>query len=329
VLDYKTQPVLEILDQALVLFRQVQDEFGVTRSLMTMGQVYEGISERGLASRYYLESLQKFRQAGDQRGVAYLNHRLGWLAKWYGDLGVAEAHFEESLAIGRQFGAYNMVYNLLGLGECAYRRGKYAQAIQYLGEANLLNSRMGNREIEVCILYALGNIERLEGNYGNAREMLSQALALSQEYGLIKDSQLTLGYLAKVDCSLGNYHQAALRMEQALKTRANMDTYQEIYLENLEAIIIYAFAVQKNSRAAQLWGAVEAYRQSKEMVRYPVDAAEIEPIRQGLQARLGEEGFAEAYAQGQSLTLEQAVRQAQEMLGKVKSDTALPASDGA
>jgi tetratricopeptide (TPR) repeat protein len=184
---------------------------------------------------------------------------------------------------------------------------------------------MGNREIEVCILYALGNIERLEGNYGNAREMLSQALALSQEYGLIKDTQLTLGYLAKVDCSLGNYHQATLRMEQALKTRANMDTYQEIYLENLEAIIIYAFAVQKDSQAAQLWGAVEAYRERQEMVRYPVDTAEIEPIRQGLQDRLGEENFAEAYAQGQSLTLEQAVSRAEGMLAALKSDAVQPA----
>jgi hypothetical protein len=61
------------------------------------------------------------------------------------------------------------------------------------------------------------------------------------------------------------------------------------------------------------------------MVRYPVDTAEIEPIRQGLQDRLGEENFAEAYAQGQSLTLEQAVSRAEGMLAALKSDAVQPA----
>jgi non-specific serine/threonine protein kinase len=306
---------LEYLEKALDLYRQLGDDRGIAGTLLELGDLT--LSDHKLARRYYQECLQKMRQVGDQNALIMALQSLGEIAFQVDDPDTANLYFEEALAIARQTRNIRWeAHTLLRLGLVALRLGKNEEARQYLAQAYPLYMRMSPPLEKIWYHADMGYLERCEGNYLQAIDQLNQALALSEEYRFRSRPGFILDQMGRVECDLGNYRQAAGWLEEALyvPSRYDVDT-----LRILETTVSLAFKVNRNAEAVLLLGGVEVYRQNQELRRYPVEVAEIEPMRQGLQRRLGEDDFAEAYAQGQSLTLEEVVKVAREMLAALKS----------
>ena len=314
-----SQLALEMLERALAYYRDLKDDWGIAHCLYALGIVYEVLlSDREMAAHYHRESLQICRQAGYQRGTALAINNLGNIAFDEGDLETAQKCYEESLMISRQTGAHSSIASILcNLGNVVLRDGKTVEARQLFEESIFINKKVGYFDVEYDNLWSMGNLERLEGRCLLARERLNQALQVCKEYEMKHHIGPLLADLGKVECTLGNHVEAAALLADALQSISASTAADVDLLDALEAVIGLIYDHQLDDRATRLLGAVDGLRVSRHLRRYPIYQTEIEPIQQGLLNRLGEAGFAAAYNQGQALTLEEAVKEAQDVLSRL------------
>ena len=80
----------------------------------------------------------------------------------------------------------------------------------------------------------------------------------------------------------------------------------------LSAYVILASAQRKPDKAARLGGAMEKQIPSIRLEMSPAERAEYDTAVAATRAALGEEAFAAAWAEGQAMTMEQAIEYALE-----------------
>src|SRR5205085_7497836 len=128
--------------------------------------------------------------------------------------------------------------------------------------------------------------------------------ALSREIGYRHGIAEALCLLGRMAASLGDYAAARARCEESLVIGSEVGNNLNIavYLEGLANVV----AVQGECLwATRLWGAAEALREAMGAPIPPVYRAEYERAVATARSRLGEKSFTDAWAEGQSLTLEQ------------------------
>ena len=316
-----TQSALVSLEQALALYRNLEDDWGIARCAFHLGGIYHyDLSDRESANHYYQESLQKFRLINNQLGISRVTNSLGDLAFDEGDLENAIKYYEASLKIFKRLGILtNVAIGFYNLGQVALFIGKTTEARKLIEESILMNTKYGVQDFIMWSYLGIGILERIEGEYLLAREKLNQALLLGRESEYKIYIGPILAELGKVECALGNYTQSAALLAEALREISTTSKYDLYILQALESVINLLIKFQVNGKAAQLLGAVDGYRERQGLRRLPITQAEIEPIRQILQAHLVGGGFATNYEQGRSLTLEETVQQAQDMLSRLKT----------
>ena len=129
---------------------------------------------------------------------------------------------------------------------------------------------------------------------------------MSHEIGHRWREAITLGNLAAIEQRLGNYDQAeALLLKE-------LELTQKIKLNFLMVLSIPllagpAVARGEFRRAARLLGASEAILESMGVRLFPVDQLEVDRYKVALREQLDEKTYAVAWAEGKTMTLEQAV----------------------
>jgi tetratricopeptide (TPR) repeat protein len=110
-------------------------------------------NDRQQATRHQREALDLYRQIGDAWGVAVACNNLGQMAMEAGRLAEAQPLFEESVALYRQLGMSTGLTNTLSnLGQISYLRGEWACAAQHWHEALTLARDRGDVPIGLEIL---------------------------------------------------------------------------------------------------------------------------------------------------------------------------------
>ncbi|MCL6650503.1 MAG: tetratricopeptide repeat protein, partial [Chloroflexi bacterium] len=188
----------------------------------------------------------------------------------------ARAWFEESLRLAREIDDRRGVANALhSLGQLAGNHGETALARSLL-EESLTHFRELNERLSIGMaLIRLGRIAAQEASYGEARALLSE---WASDVPLL---------------------QARSRGWHRLTTT-----------EALEAFADLAAREGSAARAARLSGAAEAIRESVGSPLPPGERPLYEAHLDALRAALGKRAFAAAWAEGRSLTLEQAIEYA-------------------
>ena len=244
--------------------------------------------------RLHEESLAIRRELGDRQGVAASLNNMGNVAFGQGDYETARALFEESLNIDRERGSKEgLPAPLNNLGLVAYYQGDYAAAYTLFEEALTITRELGNRTGEAINLDNLGSVLKAQGDYAAARKLHERSLLLKQELG---DK---LGIAESLEAF------AALAMPQGTTRTPEQTTANDPSAPTQDSLSSLLWSVR-------LLGAAEALR---EKIGTPMSPGEREGHHRDtaiVREALGEAAFKAAWAEGQSLSVEQAVAHALE-----------------
>jgi predicted ATPase/DNA-binding CsgD family transcriptional regulator len=259
------------------------------------------------AARPLLEESERLcRISGRTWELAWLLRKLGYLASREGDLAWAATYAREGLALARELGDKSLIATtLLTLGDIAVSQGDLAQAVALDQEGLALARELGNKSLISIAVQNLGYLAALQGNLTQTLVRAQEGLALARELGdksLIASTLHTLGYLAALQNDLS---QASMRYQEGLSVAQEIgyEKYIGLHLVGLAAV---ATAEGLSWRAARLFGAAGRILDI-DVDMNATERADYERAVERVRNNLGEQAFTAAWAEGGTMTPEQAL----------------------
>jgi len=265
------------------------------------------------ARAFHEESLALRRVLKDSWGVAGSLHDLGNVAALGGDTFAAKRFFEESLALKRALGdKRGLAASLNNLGNVLLRQGEEAAARALCEESAAVRRALGDKQGLAVSLSNLGNIVRKQGDNDAARGFYEESLAIRRELGDKQGIAIATNNLGLVAQSQGDYSFALLLFQESLSLEQELGDKSGI-AHSLEAFANLAVAQRQPRKAARFWGAAERLRETIGAPLPPFERTEYERDVASAQAQLSKEAFATAWAEGRTMSLEEAVTFALEL----------------
>jgi predicted ATPase len=285
---------------------------GATRAradvLWRLGWVLAGLGDHAAGQVRMADGLRIFQQLGDRRASARVLIRLGWVARERGDGAAARRPLEEGVAIFRELGDKpGIADGLVTLGEVAVMQEDVGWATSLLEEGLALWQEQESRDGIGWALNHLGHVAQIQGKYQQATALLEESLSMFRQLGErndgVAEALQSLGEtaLAQGKAVLATKHQTkALALFRDIGDPSRMAWC-------LAGLAGAAAVNEEPERAAWLWGAAEALRQSIGAREAPASHATRERLMATAREQLGETDFAAAWAEGQTMTPEQAI----------------------
>ncbi len=258
------------------------------------------------------ESLAIRRELGNKGGIAASLNNLGLVASDQGDYGGARVLHQESLAIARELADKSgIAASLNNLGLVAAEQGDYGGARVLYEESLTIQRALGDKSGIALSLLNLGLVAKDEGDYGGARVLCEESLAIQRELGDKGGIALSLNNLGSVVLKQGDYGGARVLYEESLTIARELGA-KEVIAYGLEAFASVAIHETDEERGARLWGAAAALRETIGSPLSPADREKQGREMTAVRERMGADAFAEAWAQGRAMTMEQAIEYALE-----------------
>lgn len=152
-----------------------------------------------VAERYARESLAACEAIGDARGMAAALNLLGNAAFERNDYADAVTHHTASLALRREIGnRLGISASLHNLGRTARFQGEYARALRYYQEGEALYREIGHSEGLASALGNQGHMARDCGDPSGALPLIEESLALYERMGQKRGTGIALAQLAMI-----------------------------------------------------------------------------------------------------------------------------------
>ena len=257
------------------------------------------------------EALALFESTEDARGGAGVLLTLGNVALMQGDLTGAQAYYERGLPLYRRFGERDGIARALtNLGVVMQAQGDLTGAVTVCEESLAFFRERGDSESAARVLGSLGEIAYTRGEDAEARMRLEEALTLFHQIGARNGT--LVGYLCllgAVSLRQGRMAEARTRMAEGLTLAGEIgDGWYRV--DALEAWAKLCLAANQAARAARLLGAAAQTRRTLGMPKDDASRAALEADIQAAKDALGEPAFGAAWAEGERLDWEQAMKRA-------------------
>ncbi|HEX2326767.1 MAG TPA: tetratricopeptide repeat protein [Chloroflexota bacterium] len=305
-----------VLERSAALWRDLGAERDLARALSTLGlaRLVDGEPEGAAAALE--ESVAIFRRLGDGWGlaVALIGH-AEMLTRRRGPP-AAVAPLEEALALFRAQGEpWGQARALGGLGNVALGAGQLTLARERFEAALALSTPDDQDLLFADLAIILGEVLRFEGDYRNAEALYERSLELWRPVGHRRHVAIILHNLGYVALQGGHLRRAAGLFAEALRLHAETRRRTVPHLargvaECLAGLAAVAARAGQAPRAARLFGAATALGLQLECQWDDADRRERERYTAIAREALGPPAFAAARAQGEGLTLEEAVAEA-------------------
>jgi predicted ATPase/class 3 adenylate cyclase len=303
-------------EESVAIWRQLGNEKRLAEAINGLGHDFNALGDPRRAAVLIEDGLRLCRQIGDKTGTGRALSGLGFLARVARDYPRADALLAESLYLHRELGHRQQTsFALTHLGLSALEQGRPREGIELL-EQSLDHAREledGHQMAEVLSL--LGAWHTRLGNHQAAAALLEECLVLNRQHGLAREpgEMRLLGYALYRG---GGYQRARglLREALVLSSQHRDEASVAATLKYLGLVLAAEEQGREGAaaRAVRLIGAAEALRAA---LNFPVLGAEAADYGRGiasLRSALDPETFAAAWAEGQAMTLEQAVAHALE-----------------
>jgi len=285
------------------------EESGAEDGLRLSGALWEFWHVRGYFTegRGWLESMLARGRAASAAPRAKALAGEGFLAYRQGDYESAIALLQESLPLFRELGDRSGTgHALQALGTIAIHQGDFERAKALLAESLEWCRQAGDKRRMAISLNNMGEVGRCQGDYAAARASYEASLGLRREVGDRRGLAVSLGNLGHVALHEGDSRRAMMFFSEALDLAREL-MYKLAIAEYLAGLGGVAIAEGQATRAARLLGAAEALLRVLDAPLSPPDLAEYEQSKTATRAVLADSAFAEAWAEGQAMSLEQAI----------------------
>ncbi len=311
--DYARAEVLS--EKSLALCRKLGDTGGIAYTLYVLGYIATYRGSLATARPLLEESLALYRKMGDKENVAYDLYELAFTVSIQGEYARAWALCEESLKMQRALGnTWGITSSLLFSAQVLLEsQGDPASIRSLLEEGIALTREVGDKHLVAWWRQLSGRLSLSQGDAGAARLMLEESLTFYREVGQRQDIAELLSLLARVAVVQGDHATARTLYEQSLNVVREIG-YHVWVAPCLDGLAIVVAAQESEGAslagtlwAVRLWGAAQTLRETIGAPMPPVDRADYERAVAAARVRLGQEAFAAAWAEGRTMTPEQAL----------------------
>lgn len=316
--DYAAARALH--EESLALRREMGNKRGMADSLNNLGLITHGQGDYATAQALYEESLALRREMGDKWGIAMSLSNLGSVIYDQGDYATARPLHEESLALRRETGdKRGTALSLNYLGGIAYDQGDYATAKARYEESLALRRDMNDKWGIAASFNSLGNVAFILGDYGVAQKLHESGLELQREIGDKWGIVWSCFNLGLVAVRQEMYTIAVARYRQSLELAYDIGDKRQVVC-GLIGMADATFqlgpaapvAIAQARRSARLVAAAEILLAAIKGKLEPYIGRYRDSTLAALHSALGEESFHAAWAEGEKMTLEEAVAYALE-----------------
>jgi len=232
-----------------------------------LGILYDQRSDAARAAPLFEEAAALFRSIGDEKGTAGALNSLGSSMRSLGDVERARALWDESLALRRA---------------------------------------LGDQGGAAAVLCNLGILALDAGDPARASGFFEEARALDAELGDDWAVAIDEAGLGEAALDVGDLGGAALLLRKTLDSFGEMGEEDRL-AEALGRVAGLAAARGDHVRSARLAGAAEALWDAIGIPLPPPDRARFEHFQEKARAALDAETYGQAWAEGRSMTKDQAV----------------------
>jgi predicted ATPase len=293
-----------LAEEACAIYQSLGNRRGVARAMFMLADL-DAERKTEMLGR----ALVVANEANSAWDVGQIIQHLGFSALERGGYPLARDRLAEAIAIFRRQGDIRaLAVSLWGLGALACLTGDLVVARASFEEALTLCRALGSDLRAGDCLDSLGVLAWLEGDHERSRAYLEESLALVRLAGTQKQigrTRFHLGALARAEAD-------SAQAESLLKDSMWLMRHSPEVADLADPIYsrgILAIAGGAHKVGVRLLGAAD--RLSNQRPRQGPDAHRAgEEALATARAALGESGFAAAWAEGQAMTLEQAIEYA-------------------
>jgi predicted ATPase/uncharacterized protein HemY len=346
--DYTTARALH--EESLALYRQVGSEGGIAGALSELGDLmlsqddydsartlyeesmairpksagkssFAGLLGRlGRLAAYQREwrrasdllegSLAIYREVGDKRGSAWVLSGIGWAAEEQGDDVTAIKYYKQSLALYQHVGEKpSIASNFRALGNVARNQRAFETAHSYYQQSLTASREIRDQRGVAETLHQLGRLALREHEDAKAITLCEESLVICKETGNKRNLGWILATLGRSVMRQAEFGRAHMLFEESLIIQHELNRPAGI-ADALEGFAELAFAQSNPTRAAHLFAAAAAFREFKGVPVPHAERAEYNAVVASVRTALGESVFEIAWADGERLTLDQAIEEA-------------------
>ena len=247
------------------------------------------------------------RRIGDGLMLATGLFVLGNVQLERGDAAGAAALYDESLQVVRGLNhKWGMATVLTSRGQAALRRGDLDRAGQLLEESLEIAREIQDYRGTALSLLNLSMAARQQGDLSRAMSLLEESLEISRKLKDRRGISWALNDMSLIALEQGDWKRATWLLHESLALKQQLGDKENIAIA-LERLAIAALARDEAVRAVRLLGAMRALREAIGAPLPPDNQSHYFGIVAGARARMGEAEYAQAWAAGRAMTLEQAI----------------------
>jgi tetratricopeptide (TPR) repeat protein len=188
----------------------------------------------------------------------------------------------------------------------AYAQGDFVKAFATREKAEAKMRDHGNRWSYGITLYRSGNMYIANHQFDLAREKLSLAMDAMQEIGSKRTITMIKSELAHALRYEGNFPQAISAYQETLREWQKMG-HRAAVAHQLECIAFIVKAMEQLEKAVRLIGAAEVLREKIEIDMTVQEREEYEKEISELKTNMDENEFMSLWAEGRSMTMDEAI----------------------
>jgi len=269
------------------------------------------------------ESLRLWRELGEKWWMAVALEHLGFILGVEGDFQTRLARLEEGVALARE------VEDQWPLALCLVRLAPYlmrtdvAAARRIREEGAVVARKVGDKSILIQGLGSLAGTYIIEGNFTTAASIVEEGLEAAREVRDFVHEILSLLLLVMTSCLQGDLAKAKGYSFQALAFAQETGASQWLLLVIFAFGLVASFSGQLGL-GVRLISTTEALLRQRSIKLGAIGLADIilKQVLEKAQAQLGPVAFEAAWAEGQQMTMEQALALATENEGSPGSRAA-------
>jgi tetratricopeptide (TPR) repeat protein len=232
---------------------------------------------------------------------------MGWAAQAQAGYAAAREYYQQSRDLFWQIGERGTTASQIRrLGDVALAEGDYAAAEQHYQDALALWRALDNPLGIAMAIRCLGKVAYRQRAYDQAIRFYEESLALFRTTASQYDVARVLIGLARALTRRGDHVRSRELFAESLSIACAIDRPSAI-IGALEGLAGLAQACANSNGAALLLAVAERIREEHSIHRWPADRPEYDTLAGEVQAALGEAAFAQAWADGRALTLDQAI----------------------
>ncbi|MFI0740356.1 BTAD domain-containing putative transcriptional regulator [Streptomyces sp. NPDC021100] len=307
----------ELNARALALFTEADDRWGTAAALGLRATHALARGDLGTVARDGLRSAALFRELGDRWGELQTVQPLAVLAEIKGDYADAARRHHEALRIARDFSLHTEVSaRLSGLGRLALLAKDWGRARDLHERARRLAVEQGYRYGEIHSDMGLALGARRSGDLDAAETYLTRIRDGHADVSSPVGDHLLhaeFGFTAELrgDArAAAAHHLAALDIARSLAEPRAL----ALSLEGLAGVAALVGGPDHATRAAWLLGAADAARRGVGAPLPDAERGDVDRVTEAATATIGPHAFADAFREGASRSLEEAILAAQDLV---------------